>query len=584
MCGITGLFRLNGQPIDPFLLKQMHQAIKHRGGDGEGIFIDRDVGIAHHRLRIIGGEQEGRQPMHADSRYHFVFNGTLFNYRQLAQILKSEKIRVHDSSDSEVAFSWLMHFGIGRMKDWNGMFSFIFYDALKKTIWIRRDPLGIKPLYMAYLNGYLAFSSETKSFFHFPDWTFAVEKEKINLFLRFGEREIKGQPFWKKAEAVPIGGTLTLNCPIRAPFSWCFETDRVEPPNPTILPQKHGSFEEAVHQGRILFEDALNTHTSETGLMALSLSGGLDSSLILCFLKYLFPQKIPLVLSYSELEFRGLNLLKNHFTADYHFLPALSWEEFQQIHREVIALSEGPLPGPNAVYHFQLYSFARKLGVAIMLSGQGADELFLGYPGYLPAYWADLHAEKKYARLFSEILWTSLMRRDLYRHSLPHLTGRKTEYAHSRTLSLLAQRDYSLFHSNLPYLLHAEDRHSLANHIEARVPFLDCRFQAFARSLPAEYSLYQGKQKRILRAIGKDLLPDKILNRNSKHGFSAKIPDLNPKEKWNFYSQLKAFIQQQKYGDMLPTRNPALLFHRFPALTWRINSLQMWKKMYPIDD
>jgi asparagine synthase (glutamine-hydrolysing) len=88
---------------------------------------------------------------------------------------------VNHSSDTEIAFSWLIHFGISKINVWDGMFSFIFYDAKIKTIWIRRDPLGIKPLYFAYLNGYLAFSSETKSFFHFPDWTFEVENEKINL-------------------------------------------------------------------------------------------------------------------------------------------------------------------------------------------------------------------------------------------------------------------------------------------------------------------------------------------------------------------------------------------------------------------
>jgi len=485
---------------------------------------------------------------------------------------------VNTSSDTEIAFSWLIHFGLSKIDAWNGMFSFIFYDAKIKTIWIRRDPLGIKPLYYAYLNGYLAFSSETKSFFHFPAWTFEVENEKINLFMATGEREIKGDPFWKKAKAVPVGCTFIIRYLFNRHFHLTIEADKMVKPDLFDLPRKPLSFKEATIQGRLLFENALNTHILGNGPVGLSVSGGLDSALILSFLKYLHPQKIPSVISYSEMENKEINVLKNHFTADYYSLPVPSWEEFQQTHDEIISLSEGPLPGPNVVYHFNIYTFAQNIGIKIMLSGQGADELFLGYPGFIKSYWAELYTGKKYKKLISEVLWTSFLRKDLYMYGLHFLKRWQKEPPLSSVL-LNLNRDNALFNSNLPYLLHAEDRHGLANHIEARVPFLDHQFQAFARRLPTGYAIHQGKQKWILRAIGKDLLPESILHHYIKKGFPAKMPEPNQYEKMAFLSDVKEFISKNSHF-FLPTRESIQLFHQYPALAWRINSLQKWLKIY----
>ena len=516
MCGITGLIHLSGLSIDPSLLLGMNLAIKHRGSDSQGVFIDRDIGLSNRRLHIIGEKNEGHQPMHFKERYHFVFNGTLYNYKALAEKLKAQNIPVYTSSDTEIAFIWLIHFGLNHLTEWEGMYSFIFYDSQEKVVWIRRDPLGIKPLYFAYLNGYLAFSSETKSFFHFPDWSYEVENEKILLFLTRGEREIKGDPFWKKAKAVPVGCTFIISYQCSRHFHLTIEADKNEKSDLFDLSTKPLSFKEATIQGRLLFENALNTHISGNGPVGLSLSGGLDSSLILSFLKYLHPQKIPGVISYSEIENKEINVLKNHFTADYYSIPIPSWEVFQQTHEKIISLSEGPLPGPNVVYHFNIYTFAKNIGIKIMLSGQGADELFMGYPGFVKSYWAELYTGKKFKNLISEVLWTSFLRKDLYPYGLHFLKRWQKEPSSSASVPLNLYRDNALLKSNLPYLLHAEDRHSLANNIEARVPFLDSQFLAFARKLPASYSIHQGKQKWILRAIGEDFLPESILNNYSK--------------------------------------------------------------------
>jgi asparagine synthase (glutamine-hydrolysing) len=581
MCGITGLFQLNGQPVDSTLLTGMHEAIKHRGRDSQGIFIDHDAGISNHRLRIIGDKNEGVQPLHYKERYNFVFNCTLYNYKGLAEKLKAKNIPVHTTSDTEIAFTWLIHFGLINLSDWEGMYSFIFYDSRDKIVWIRRDPLGIKPLYYANLNGYLVISSETKAFFHFPDWTFEVENKKINHFLATGEREIKGDPFWKKAKAVPVGCTFILRYQCNCHFHLTIEADKNEKSDLFDLPPKPSSFKEATIQGRLLFENALNTHISGNGPVGLSLSGGMDSALILSFLKYLQPQKIPGVISYSEIENKEINVLKNHFTADYYSIPVPSWKEFQQTHEKIISLSEGPLPGPNVVYHFNIYTFAQNIGIKIMLSGQGADELFMGYPGFIKSYWAELYTDKNYKKLISEVLWTSFLRKDLYPYGLHFLKRWQKKPPRSEPVPLNLNRDNALFNSNLPYLLHAEDRHSLANHIEARVPFLDHQFQAFARRLPTGYAIHQGKQKWILRAIGEDLLPESTLHHYTKKGFPAKMPEPNQREKSAFLSDVKEFISQNSHF-FLPTPEPIQLFHLYPALAWRINSLQKWLKIYNI--
>ena len=178
-------------------------------------------------------------------------------------------------------------------------------------------------------------------------------------------------------------------------------------------------------------------------------------------------------------------------------------------------------------------------------------------------------------------MWTSFLRKDLYLYGLHFLKRWQKEPSSSASVPLNLNRDNALFNSNLPYLLHAEDRHSLANHVEARVPFLDHQFQAFARRLPTGYAIHQGKQKWILRAIGEDLLPESILNNYVKKGFPAKMPEPNQREKTAFLSDLKEFISQDSLF-FLPTREPIQLFHQYPALAWRINSLQKWLKIYNI--
>jgi asparagine synthase (glutamine-hydrolysing) len=581
MCGITGLIHLSGLSIDPSLLLEMNLAIKHRGSDSQGVFIDRDIGLSNRRLHIIGEKNEGHQPMHFKERYHFVFNGTLYNYKALAEKLKAQNIPVHTSSDTEIAFTWLIHFGLINLSDWEGMYSFIFYDSQDKKVWIRRDSLGIKPLYYALLNGYLAVASETKSFFHFPDWTYEVDNEKINLFLTTGEREIKGDPFWKKAKAVPVGCTFIISYQCNRHFHLTIAADKNEKSDRFDFSHKPLSFKEATIQGRLLFENALNTHISGNGPLGFSLSGGLDSSLIFSLYKYFQPQNIPLAISYADMEKKEITALKNHFTADYYTLPIPTFEQFQDTHKEVVLLSEGPLPGPNTIYHFNIYAFAKQLGIKIMLSGQGADELFLGYPGFLTSYWKDLYINKKYTNLLSEVIHTSLNRKDLYKPLLQAFKNKKPGRKNKENISLSDHRDNTLLKSNLPYLLHAEDRHSLANNIEARVPFLDSQFLAFARILPASYSINQGKQKWILRAIGEDLLPKSILNNYAKKGFPAKMPEPNQREKSAFLSDVKEFISQNSHF-FLPTPDPSQLFHQYPALTWRINSLQKWLKKYDI--
>lgn len=581
MCGITSLIHLNGQPIEPSLLLGMNLAIKHRGADGQGIFIDRDIGLSNRRLHIIGEKNEGHQPLHLKERYHFVFNGTLYNYKILAEKLKAKNIPVHTSSDTEIAFTWLVHFGLNNLSDWEGMYSFIFYDAQDKIVWIKRDSLGIKPLYYAFLNGYLAVASETKSFFHFPDWSYEVDNEKILLFLTTGEREIMGDPFWKKASAVPTGCTLQLNYSVRRHFQWTILNDEDSKSTESPKQIETLSFKEATLQGKTMLEKAVLSHAQGNGTLGFSLSGGLDSSLIFSMFKYLQPQKIPLVISYAAVEKKEITTLKNQFTADYHTLPIPSFAQFQQTHKEVLLLSEGPLPGPNAIYHFNIYALAKQLDIKIMLSGQGADELFLGYPGFLKYYWKDLYKNKKYATLLSEVIPTSLTRTDLYKPLLQFLKNKKPGRINKENVSLSDYRHNTLLKSNLPYLLHAEDRHSLANNIEARVPFLDSQFLAFARKLPASYSINQGKQKWILRAIGEDLLPKSTLHRYIKKGFPAKMPEPNQREKTAFLSDLKEFISQDSHF-FLPTREPIQLFHQYPALAWRINSLQKWLKIYNI--
>lgn len=583
MCGISGLIHLNGNAIHLPLLQAMGNAILHRGRDDNGLFTKNNMGISHQRLHIIGDNKSGAQPMNFMDRYHFVFNGTLYNYTFLREILIAEKIDVSGNSDSEIAFHWLIHFGLKNISLWEGMFAFIFYDSLKNTFWIRRDPLGIKPLYYSFLNGYLAFSSETKSFFHFKDWNYDVLTSDILLFLTTGEREIQGNPFWRKASAIPLGGTCLVSFESLKRFKITFLKDDKLENEKNYFQKQESTLEEVVLVGKSLFKNSIHSHLQGTGKLGISLSGGIDSALIFSYLKMLHTATLPIVISYTEIEKKPLMMLKNHYIADYYTLTKPSFSQFQQSHQEVLFFSEGPVAAPNAVHHYDIYAQAKNLGLKIMLSGQGADELCLGYPSMLKLFWKEMIIQNLPLKLVTEVLGSLYFRKELILPFILSLAKKKNEIRIGSSENLFHEREKVLFKSNLPYLLHAEDRHSMANHIESRVPFLDTSFQKFVRSLPSKYLIQKGRQKWLLRKMGENVLPKTILNCYAKAGFPSFMPIPNAKEKSEFLAHIDQFIAHNKSCLILPTKNASQIYNQFPSLAWRIYSFQQWKYRYNID-
>ena len=186
MCGITGLINLNGEPVSPVILKKMTDAIAHRGPDGEGQWIEGNVGIGHRRLAIIDLSPAGHQPMiTGDHRYVLSYNGEIYNYREIRTELEALGHWFRSQTDSEVVLNALAHWGPDALLKFNGMFGLALWDRKEQNLLLARDRYGIKPLYYARQNQFFAFGSEQKAITAQPSFCKELNKKALLEYFTF---------------------------------------------------------------------------------------------------------------------------------------------------------------------------------------------------------------------------------------------------------------------------------------------------------------------------------------------------------------------------------------------------------------
>jgi len=212
MCGITGLINLNGEPVSPVLLKRMTDAIAHRGPDGEGQWIDGNVGIGHRRLAIIDLSPAGHQPMiSADHRYVLSYNGEIYNYRELRIDLEAEGIWFRSNTDSEVVLHALAQWGPNALLKFNGMFALALWDRKDRTLLLARDRYGIKPLYYATQGQSFAFGSEQKAITAQPSFQRNLNKSALLEYFTF-QNIFTDQTLLEDIHLLPAGYYAIRDC------------------------------------------------------------------------------------------------------------------------------------------------------------------------------------------------------------------------------------------------------------------------------------------------------------------------------------------------------------------------------------
>ena len=551
MCGIYGVVN---KKVDRELAMKCLNTMIHRGPDGYGLWQEDGVTLGHRRLSILDLSNAGSQPMsYANERYWMTFNGEIYNFIEIRDELKKKGYTFRSASDSEVIMAAFCEWGESCVERFNGMWTFAIWDKQTKQLFISRDRFGVKPLFYAELpDGGFAFASEMKVILPLLP---KVEANKPMFDRYFADNHYESQPecLIRGIKRFPAGhnawvkdGKITLK------RYWNTLDHLISVPD---------SYEEQVEQFRELFLDACKIRMRSDVTLGTGLSGGLDSSAVICAMSYMsknmtderanndwqhayvacFPGTAQDETKYAKQVTDYLGISHTFMNID----SAVSEREFL---RQLYCFEE--LWGNPQVPMMELYKKEREMGTTVSLDGHAADELFAGYGFDVLKAYPDAKTKEEIDMITTAYLnqdaedgvsqqsaafkkqRNRLYREYMLKYHAKKLLGKETvksAYSDHPNWNRLDNLNKTLFVSThetiLPTLLRNYDRDSMAAGVEIRMPFLDYRIVEFAFSIGWRSKLHGGFSKSIVRDAGAAFMPKEIAYRRTKLGFNAPILD-----------------------------------------------------------
>ena len=628
MCGILGLIALNKNTINPFEFAKMNNLQRHRGPDDEGyIFYNYrskrlvksmgeetmseckkhlaslessfgfNIALGFRRLSIVDLSFYGHQPMSDYSnRYHIIFNGEIFNYKELRQELQQHGFEFHTHTDTEVILNAFIYWGEECLTRFNGMWAIAILDSIDGSLFLARDRFGIKPLYIYQDKATcIAFSSEMKPLlaaFHCTE-----NRGVIGNYLYRGITNYNNETFWNEIQQIPPGCFAKIfNGEITTQRYYEIPENRFE-----------GNFESACLQFTELLASSLSLRERSDVKLGFALSGGIDSSSLVGLSRKI--NKGNNIATYSLIFPNAAENEEKFMKAvvDMHKIPAI---EFTFNHEELISdlevfclSQEQPFGGLSYFGEFKLKEKMHQAGVVVSIEGQGADEIISGYNNLIPFYLADLlkdrevrnfyHRSKSFSGSLSSVTKIVLkillkehqlitekidvgkyasINSDIFHPSiLPHVETQEKSLLNKELKN-------QLLHTSLPEQLIKADKSSMQFSIEARFPFLDYRVVNFANSLPYHYKL-NDKTKRILRESMKEVLPSVIYERKDKIGFAVPIKQISSEK---LFTRITETLMSTDFEGFDKTS----FLKEFGSATdinwkfWKISSLILWHEVY----
>jgi asparagine synthase (glutamine-hydrolysing) len=590
MCGIAGFADVSGatpQSLDRDRqrLKSMCDVMRHRGPDDDGFYVEPGVGLGMRRLSIID-LATGHQPIHNEDRTIWVvFNGEIYNYRDLRVMLESAGHRFYTSSDTETIVHGYEEWGEEVFSRLRGMYGIALWDTRTRTLLVVRDRAGIKPLYYAEAGGRLFFGSEAKCVLENPEVDRRLDPAALDHYLAYQYTPRDGSIF-RGIQKLRPGHLLRLrDGRVSSEQYWQLPVDRTF----------KGTEQDAVSELRRLLGEAVRSHMIADVPLGAFLSGGIDSSLVVALMANASDRPVKTFsIGFEEEAFDELphaRRVATHLETEHHELVVRP--DALGILDRVVWHFDEPFADPSAIPTWYVSEMARR-HVKVVLSGDGGDELFGGYTRYRPhprvesfdrlsagvgravaaAAWRALphgvrgknflrhvarDAQGRYVdsvTFFHEDERKALLSPDLRRalhgwNSEAHFRQAFDRFGHLPPKAQLMSFDFETY---LPEdCLVKVDRMSMAHSIESRVPLLDHVVIEFAASLPASMKMPGGRLKHLLKELAFSLVPREILDR-PKQGFSVPI------EHW-FRGELR-----DAFGDILGsplTRQRGYFDHAF---------------------
>lgn len=503
MCGIVGYINLNGAPASAVILKKMTDAIAHRGPDGEGQWVEGNVGIGHRRLAILDLSPAGHQPMvSADHRWVLSYNGEVYNYRELRADLEARGVWFRSQTDTEVVLYALATWGKDALLKFNGMFALALWDRKEQSLLLARDRYGIKPVYYSQQNHILSFGSEQKAITAQPSFRKVLNKPALLEYFTF-QNIFTDQTLLQDVKILPAGCYLTLSTQNPVPSMHRYWDYRFREPENTLKK------EEYIEELDRLFKHAVKRQLVSDVELGAYLSGGMDSGSITALAAQEFPYLKTFTCGFDLSSASGIELAFDERAK----AEAMS-ARFKTEHYEVV-LKAGDMERclPKLAWHLeeprvgQSYPnyYAAKLAskfVKVVLSGSGGDEIFGGYPWryYRAAncqnfeqyidqyylYWQRLVDNRTLKEMFGPVwrevshVWTRDIFRDVFATHDNELQRPEDYINHSL---------YFEAKTFLHGLFVVEDKLSMAHGLESRVPFMDNELVDFAMRCPVGMKL-----------------------------------------------------------------------------------------------
>ncbi len=550
---------------------------RHRGPDGEGSWTGKvggfQVGFTHNRLAILDLSEAGRQPMFLpDGSHALIYNGLVYNYKELRTELEAHGVRLRTQCDTEVVLWALATWGESAVAKFNGMWSLAWLDLRAGRLMLSRDRFGIKPLYIYRSRNALYFASEIKGILAGSDERFAINPVAAGRFLEQSLLDAQQETFFSAIEAVPAGHNLVYDLKSGA---------RLEPRSysywsPASEANVNGNLAERIEEVRETFADAVRIRLRSDVPVGVLLSGGLDSSSIAAVMRRVLGPDADLhVMSaisddgtFDEKPF--IEQMARHLGCPVHWVrlrgdPA----EWFRLVSDVIYSNDEPIFSFATVAHYLLMQEAKGLGITSILSGQGADELLCGYLKFTGFYLGQLVRQGHIATAarvlagfarrgtvlrqfeFSEARrYNPLLRRVGIDIRGPRLMEANcTMPTGLGNGGVIGRQHADLYQFSVPGLVHYEDRSAMAWSREIRLPFLDYRLVNLLLPLDPQWKMRDGWTKWIFRQAMKDWLPQPIVWRKDKQGF------INPQSEWLKHELRPAIERFLLREDLLIVRN-----------------------------
>lgn len=623
MCGITGIFNVNGAPVSVSLLKKMTDIISYRGPDGEGFWVDSFIGFGHRRLAIIDLTPLGHQPMQTeDGKYIISYNGEVYNFQTLRIELEEKGYHFRSRTDTEVVLNAFKEWGKSCVNKFNGMFAFAIWNNLNKELFIARDRYGIKPLYYYYKNGFFVFGSEIKSILQHPDVSVNVSIPALNEYFSF-QNIFSDHTLFNDIFLLPAASILSISLE-------CNKEPRIEKYWDYRFVEDYSLNEQSATENlSFLFEQAVNRQLVSDVEVGSYLSGGIDSGSITSVAAKNFPNLKTFTAGFDLSSASGMELsfderakseyLSNLYKTE-HYEVVLKAGDMERVMQQIIWHIEDPRVG-QSYPNFYVARLASKF-VKVVFSGAGGDELFAGYPWrYYRAVVNDdfNHYAEKYYKYWLRLIPDSFKPNFYQPHIYPEILAHPTIDVFSNVFSYKIDQvnspeeyvNHSLYFEIKTFmhgLLMVEDKLSMAHSLETRVPFLDNDLVDFAMRIPVKYKLKNLSEivafnenevgpktsryfertndgKIILRNALSRYVPQDYSN-GLKQGFSAPDASWYKGESIDYIKKLLFDKRARIYEYLQPVKVHELLNEHFEGKTnrrlliWSLLNFEWWLKVF----